>query len=561
MQIRKWLALLVSAALALSLLAGCGGKNQSLAQVILDLLDGQYANVTVEIDPDLEADLRQAVHEGETEEEIRAALEKILGSGVSFRLIGDGQEGDSAWNLILYPGSDPDAAARYAFTEWNKVFGSLPRDGQYSAQIAMIETDNGYAILVQATVEKAGSRDDGPDDLVVEGNGFTYNVTKNTITVEPDSEGMQELFFSNLDTKVEAARDSGFEDIIITLKTGTYSVNNTFKTPFKGTLQGESEATITLTAGSGLFAQIDTNGTVENITFEVQTAITDTYTDSDSNTTRAGAVAGENNGTISGCTVTIDTSGSISGTNNHSNAGGIVGYNYNEISGCTVTIDTSGSISGDYAGGIAGCNEGTISSCKVNGSDKGTSQIDGDKRAGGIAGLNKTSTEGSNKTSTIEGPCTVTNVFINASSGATIHAGGIVGSNEYSSISGTCTVSNCIINAQNTGAGFAYAGGIVGYNKSHHEIGGGIVSGGEVKDGTAVSATCGAGGIASAGGIVGYNNSLKGVGDSSIDNTCTITATATDGEPTKASDEIGGEGGPPKPGAFAGTKVGYQVTA
>ena len=548
MQIRKWLALLVSAALALSLLAGCGGK--ALAQVILDLLEGQYANVSVEMDPDLEADLRQAVHEGETEEEIRAALEKILGSGVSFRLIGDGQEGDSAWNLILYPGNDPDAAARSAFTEWNKVFGSLPRDGQYSAQIAMIETENGYAILVKATVDKAASRDDEPEDLVVKGTGFTYNVTKKTITVELDSKGMQELFFSNPDTKVEAARNNGFEDIIITLKAGTYSVNNTFKTPFKGTLQGESEATITLTAGSGLFAQIDTNGTVENITFEVQTAITDTYTDSDSNTTRAGAVAGENNGTISGCTVTIDTSGSISGTNNHSNAGGIVGYNYNEISGCTVTIDTSGSISGSYAGGIAGWNKGTISSCEVKGSDKGTSQIHGDTHAGGIAGLNETST------STIEGPCTVTNIFINASSRATIHAGGIVGTNESGSISGTCTVSNCKINAQNTSGIVAYAGGIAGYNS-------GSVSGGEVKDDTTVSATCGAGGIASAGGIVGYNCSLEGVGDSCSDDTCTITA--TDGSTTVPSagasiPETGQTGSGAGSGVFAGTKIGYQVT-
>ena len=557
MQIRKWLALLVSAALALSLLAGCGGKNQSLGQVILDLLDGQYANVAVEIDPDLEADLRQAVHEGETDEEIRAALEKILGSGVSFRLIGDGQQGDTAWNLILYPGSDPDAAARSAFTEWSKVFGSLPRDGQYSAQIAMIETENGYAILVKATVDKAASRDDDdePEDLVVKGTGFTYNVTQNTITVELDSEGMQELFFSNLDTKVEAARNNGFEDIIITLKAGTYTVSNTFTTPFKGTLQGESEATITLTGGSGLFAQIDTNGTVENITFEVEKNISDTYTDSD--TTCAGAVAGVNNGTISGCEVTIN--GSISGTNNYSNAGGIVGYNYNEISGCEVTIN--GSISGGYAGGIAGCNEGTISSCKVNGSDKGISQIDGDKRAGGIAGLNKTSTEGSNKTSTIEGTCTVTNVFINASSGATIHAGGIVGSNEYSSISGTCTVSNCIINAQNTGFGFAYAGGIVGYNKSHRKIGGGIVSGGKVENGTTVSATCNA--IASAGGIVGYNSSVHGVDDSSIDNdTCTITATY-DGNTVTADKNsnsgIGGNGNGSGSGAFAGTKIGYQA--
>ncbi|OUQ34140.1 hypothetical protein [Faecalibacterium sp. An122] len=479
MQIRKWLALLVSAALALSLLAGCGG-GKALSQVILDLLDGQYANVAVEIDPDLEADLRQAVHEGETEEEIRAALEKILGSGVSFRLIGDGQQGDSAWNLILYPGNDPAAAARSAFTEWNKVFGSLPRDGQYSAGLAMLETENGYAILVQATVEQPGSRDDGPDDLVVKGTGFTYNVTKKTITVELDSKGMQELFFSNPDTKVEAARNNGFEDIIITLKTGTYSVNDTFKMPFKGTLQGESGATITLTGGSGLFAQIADDGTVENLNITVADTISN-----GSDSGKAGAVAGVNNGTISGCTVTIDTSGSVSAT--------------------------------------------------------------GDKRAGGIAGWNKTNT--------IEGTCTVTDVFIEAGASlnnATIHAGGIVGTNESGSVSGTCTVSNCKINAQSTGYGVAYVGGIAGFNYK------GSVSGGKVEDGTTVSATCGADGIASAGGIVGYNSSLEGVDDSSIDNdTCTITA--TDGEPTKASDEIGGEGGDPGSGAFAGTKIGYQA--
>ena len=124
MRFKRLLALLLAAALALSLLAGCGGKNQSLAQVILNLLDGQYTNVTVEIDPDLEAALRKAVSQAETEEEIRAALEKLLGSGVSFRLIGDGQKGDSAWNLILYPGSDPDAAARSAYLEWDKIFST-----------------------------------------------------------------------------------------------------------------------------------------------------------------------------------------------------------------------------------------------------------------------------------------------------------------------------------------------------------------------------------------------------------------------------------------------------
>lgn len=425
MQIRKWLALLVSAALALSLLAGCGGKNQSLAQVILDLLDGQYANVTVEIDPDLEADLRQAVNEGETDEEIRAALEKILGSGVSFRLIGDGQQGDSAWNLILYPGNDPDAAARSAFTEWNKVFGSLPRDGQYSAGLAMLETENGYAILVKATVDKAASRDDDddddePEDLVVKGTGFTYNVTKNTITVEPDNQdGLQNLLTgSNEDQKITDARKSGFEKITIELAAGSYSVDSTFTTTFKGILKGKSpdeKATITLQNGSnGLFEQIgeegggpDDNGKVENITFKVQTNITDTFTSGDNHF--AGAVAGSNNGTITNCDVTINSDYTIQATTSSpsfANAGGLVGLNYGTITDCTVTINgsisaTSGHVA--HAGGIAGDNEGEG---KIEGNSQVTIESDGSIQAqatgvwsdrasaGGLAGQNTGTVKG-----------------------------------------------------------------------------------------------------------------------------------------------------------------------
>lgn len=449
MQIRKWLALLVSAALALSLLAGCGGKNQSLAQVILDLLDGQYANVAVEIDPDLEADLRQAVHEGETDEEIRAALEKILGSGVSFRLIGDGQQGDTAWNLILYPGSDPDAAARSAFTEWSKVFGSLPRDGQYSAQIAMIETENGYAILVQATVDKAASRDDDDDDddepEEPEDPGYTDD-GKGNYTVN-DSDGLQELFTKEW-SKASTA--------IITLPEGEYNISGTFgnkDTPFTGTLQGKSpdkKATINITSGNGLFEQIS-GGTVKNITFNVQTAISNTYTDSE--TTRAGAVAGQNNGTIQNCDVTINAGYSITANGGESDdvyAGGIAGENQGTISNCDVTIKAGDSISitaangSGYvcAGGIAGENHGTISNCHVNGGNtapdanasadiSANNEDVGNTCAGGIAGCNR------GDTGTVK-DCFVSHCKIEAGdNGSKIAAGGLVGLNENDSMPST----------------------------------------------------------------------------------------------------------------------------
>ena len=178
MRFKRLLALLLAAALALSLLAGCGGGQQSVSQVLLNLLDGQYQNVSVEIDSDLEAKLRQAISESETDEELRAALEQLLGGGISFQRLGSGQQGDSAWTLILYPGTDPNAAARSVYLDLDKVFAALPDDGVYSSGFAMAEMENGYAILVKATVDKAGT-EDKPDPVTLE----SIQVTK-----EPDRE-------------------------------------------------------------------------------------------------------------------------------------------------------------------------------------------------------------------------------------------------------------------------------------------------------------------------------------------------------------------------------------
>ena len=139
---KKVTALLVSAALVLTLLAGCGGgRNQSLSQMLLNLLDGQYQNVSVEIDSDLESKLRQAISESETDEELRAALEQLLGGGISFQRLGSGQQGDTSWTLIIYPGTDPDAAARSVYLDLDKVFAALPADGVYSSGFAMAEME------------------------------------------------------------------------------------------------------------------------------------------------------------------------------------------------------------------------------------------------------------------------------------------------------------------------------------------------------------------------------------------------------------------------------------
>ena len=425
MYLKKLLALLLSAALALSLLAGCGGE--SVARSLLALLDGQYANVSVEMDPDLEADLRQAIRTAESENAgddaaaIRAALETLLGSKVTFRKLGEGQQGDTAFDLIFYAGADPDKAAQSAYSQWNGTFSNLPDDGLYTAALAQVQTENGVWLLVQATVDKAGTvdkpdKDDDDDEpekpySVEIKDGTLKSVTVNT------SNGLENLF-TKQDGEAEeitAARDSGFAGVTIELAAGSYSVDSTFTTAFKGILKGESpdeKATINITGGSGLFQQISGGGTVENITFNVQTAISNTYIISRGprNYTRAGAVAGQNNGIITNCDVTINA-GSITATNEstHVYAGGIAGENQGTISNCSVNggdaapgkddpvdISTANGETATCAGGIAGCNQGTVEKCSVTKCKIEAGGYGHRIAAGGLVGLHESGNVASN---------------------------------------------------------------------------------------------------------------------------------------------------------------------
>ena len=465
MYLKKLLALLLSAALALSLLAGCGGE--SVARSLLALLDGKYANVSVEMDPDLEADLRQAIRTAESENAgddaaaIRAALETLLGSKVTFRKLGEGQQGDTAFDLIFYAGADPDKAAQSAYSQWNGTFSNLPDDGLYTAALAQVQTENGVWLLVQATVDKAGTVDkpDKDDDDDEPEKPYSVEMTNgqvSKVTVDAD-EGFQYVLFGGSASEDEeekalaAARAGGFAGVTIELAAGeTYTVSQTFAEnngTFKGILKGKSpdeKATINITGGNGLFEQIS-GGTVENITFEVQTAISNTY--SDGGTTRAGAVAGQNNGTIQNCDVTIN-GGSITAANDvngdTTTAGAVAGQNNGTIQNCDVTI-SGGSITatngnGDVcAGGIAGKNRGTISNCHVEGSYKGTGNAADDDIsaatngyritcAGGIAGYNQ-------GTGAVVADCSVSCCKIKAGdNGQRIAAGGIVGWKESGNV-------------------------------------------------------------------------------------------------------------------------------
>ena len=161
MHVKKLLSLFVSVLLAVTLLAGCGG-GKALSQVIVDLLDGLYANISVEADSDLTAALKKAAAEGGTEEEILSRMIEILnlnGGSITFTRLGSGQQGDHAVTLYFQTGTDPDAAARNALAQWASVLGTLPDDGSYQGDVAMIEAENGYYIALDVEVVKAGKPD------------------------------------------------------------------------------------------------------------------------------------------------------------------------------------------------------------------------------------------------------------------------------------------------------------------------------------------------------------------------------------------------------------------
>ena len=498
MYLKKLLALLLSAALALSLLAGCGGE--SVARSLLALLDGKYANVSVEMDPDLEADLRQAIRTAESENAgddaavIRAALETLLGSKVTFRKLGEGQQGDTAFDLIFYAGADPDKAAQSAYSQWNGTFSNLPDDGLYTAALAQVQTENGVWLLVQATVDKAGTvdkpdKDDNDDEPEKPYSVEIKDGTLKSVTVNTD-EGFQYVLFGGSASEDEeekalaAARDSGFAGVTIELAAGSYSVKDTFgdeNTPFMGTLKGEDKETtiIKLTDDcNGLFKQIESNGKVENITFDVQKAITDTYAAGVSRC--AGAVAGQNNGTIQNCDVTINAGGSIQATSigiSAAAAGGLVGLNDGTIQNCDVTINAGGSITANgtsdvYAGGIVGTNESghEISGCKVTingGSITAANDIDGNVYAGGIAGENRSTISNCHVNGGDAAPGATDSADISTAANVTMAtcAGGIAGYNQ-GTVDADCSVSCCKIEAGDYGEPIIAAGGIVGWNKN-----------------------------------------------------------------------------------------------
>ena len=203
--------------------------------------------------------------------------------------------GGHAVELRFEPGSDPDTAARKAFADWDAALARLPSDGQYAAEIAMVEAEGGYYIAVDVKIVKAGKPDTDDDDEEV-GDGAQHNESANAGAVA----GMNYGTISNCDVTIEAG-----VKISASESTGTSSY------VFAGAVAGENYNSI-----SGCKVTIESGGSISAT--------------STGGNAYAGGVAGYNkSGTISGCTVTVSDSisATITGLSGSSYAGGVAGYN------------------------------------------------------------------------------------------------------------------------------------------------------------------------------------------------------------------------------------------
>ena len=140
-------------------------------------------------------------------------------------------------------------------------------------------------------------------------------------------------------------------------------------------------------ADVGLFARLDSGGTVKNLK----------VTGSVSGSRRAdniGGIVGQNSGgSVTNCTFSGSVNGRIA-----TNVGGIVGLNSGSVTDCT----NSGGVSGKgNVGGVVGDNSGSVTNC-TNDVDFGLS---GSGNFGGVVGNNSGTVENCSNSGSFSGSC------------------------------------------------------------------------------------------------------------------------------------------------------------
>ena len=280
--------------------------------------------------------------------------------------------------------------------------------------------------------------------------GYTYNEATNTYEVY-NANGLlawNEAARNDLTLNCTLAADITMTGIDWT-PVGYFDYENWQDIRYTGTFDGGGHTITGLTADLpnqehvGLIGCLG-GGKVQNLTLaEVEINGRD----------RVGGVAGENYGTVTGCTV----SGNVSGDGA---VGGVAGQNYyGTVTGCHATGKVTGN---DAVGGVAGVNNnGTVTGCYATG------DISGNGTVGGVVGATSGIVTGCYATGDVTGNNRV---------------GGVVGWNSGGTVTGCYATGNV--------SGNTSVGGVAGYNAAEGTVTGCYWS---VYDGNVLDAGIGGG--------------------------------------------------------------------
>lgn len=411
---------------------------------------------------------------------------------VPFTLVGlrNARAGSSAVDVVYREGNNPNAAIDSAATRWLDVLRYL-HSGRYIVHVALVQKNSSYAFAIHVQVERSGNSGDDNDndnDNIID-RGYEpqpasadckdYEIVKSfglENLVEDLAKLDEDLI---LETNITLTCDVELKDLWKPI--GDYSKKYT--ATFDGAGHKISNLKVDDYKYQGLIASIGEGGAVQNLTLE-----SPVVGSGEDNRNYAGAVAGENSGTIENCKIKnaqVEGQGYV---------GGVAGFNTSSgtITKCSVS---GGTITGSgVVGGVAGYNAKEVSECVAS------AAVHSKSSAGGIVGENNWN----NEIDCIVEHCTSTGdvIFEGDGTGSDLYGGGIVGVNYGGKIVACYRTSGNV-------RGFEMAGGIVGRNDGdyfrgyHGEVvacyhSGGNVSATDYKESAYPS---------HAGGIAGKNDS------------------------------------------------------
>lgn len=487
--LKKWLSLLLAGALIVTSLTACGAGTAYIS-VLIDQMQSQLTNMTVERDAELQRALQVVAGSGSTDETVLTQdliKELNLTDVVPFTLVGlrNARAGSSAVDVVYREGNNPNAAIDSAATRWLDVLRYL-HSGRYIVHVALVQKNSSYAFAIHVQVERSGNSgdDNDVDNDVNDDDDIPYRGYRPRQVYV----GCKEYFIEKsygLENLVEdlakLGEETGNSGLILTTDI-TLECDVTLENPWKpigpytATFNGADHKISNLNADGylyqGLFGNIGKGGVVQNLTLD-SPYVDSLYPGADYGN-YAGAVAGINSGTIEKCTI-IDAQitgasdvGGVAGSNNSTGTikncsviggtitgsgpiGGVAGHNYNEVSEC---VASAAVYSRSSAGGVVGQNEkGTVKHCTSTGNVtyNGTGNNYSNILGGGIVGEN-------------DGGKIVACYRTRGNVGTFYAAGGIVGKNYHDGEVIACYHSGGNVSATDYAYGYTYAGGIVGNN-------------------------------------------------------------------------------------------------